>query len=476
MLLLEQSLKFFFLFFLFLFVHLLVSSRFFFHMCHYRSSHLPGSMQPIAIVKRFLNGTTPSIPLPQDIDDDPASHSESRLLISQTTEDLEVLPTSIATVACQTSASPQPLYERPRSSLEKNHLLHRAEALPPPSFEPKSKLPRLHYGGLHTVCAPNPAQAATFLRPIAKSLPSPATFRKAVTSLQSTIDEDESDAERARSFLPDIFYEIGFSSKLYCEIHNSAFIDQRINRIADSLGTGGLLMYVQVWNHWACWCQCHSYPPAEAPLSLVLGYLHALDHLKRKKDSKPSRTRMMTHIKALRWVALKLDLPVLTALQCQTVSDFLKSQTRIPFERSEATPIPLAVLAAWEQRILSDDSPLPEIITLGCFLIATMASLRFRDLLQTKPETFSIQGHILRGISWRTKTSVSGQPWGVFCLGVTTRPSVKHWVFRFLEAIQLGIEKSRNHWVPSGQQISYSPHGPTQSLSPHLVPIITLLP
>ena len=338
---------------------------------------------------------------------------------------------------------PHNLYERPRSSLEKNRLLHRAEALPPPSFKPKSKLPRLHYGGLQhcfessltTACAPSPAQAATFLRPTAKSLPSPATFRKAITSLQSTIDKDESDAERARSFWRDIFYEIGFSSKLYCEIHNSAFIDQHINRIGDSLGTGGLLMYVQVWNHWACWCQCHSYSPAEAPLSLVLDSLHASDHFKRKKDSKPSRTRMMTHIKALRWVALKLDLPVLTALQSQTVSDFLKSHMRIPFERSEAAPIPLAALAAWEQRILSDDSSLPEIITRGCFLIATVVSLRFRDLLRTKPETLSIQGHILRGISWRTKTSVSGQPWGVCCLGVTIRPSVRHWVFRFLEAI-----------------------------------------
>ena len=121
--------------------------------------------------------------------------------------------------------------------------------------------------------------------------------------------------------------------------------------------------------------------------SLLLDYLHASDHLKRKKDSKPSRTRMMTHIKALRWIALKLDLPVMSALQSQTVGDFLTSQTRIPFERSEATPIPLAVLAAWEQRIISNQSSLPEIITLGCFLIATMAS---------QPDSLSIQGHILR--------------------------------------------------------------------------------
>ena len=77
-----------------------------------------------------------------------------------------------------------------------------------------------------------------------------------------------------------------------------------------------------------------------------------------------------------------------------------------------------------------------------------MASLRFRDLLRTKPDSITIQGHILRGISWRPKTSVSGQPWGVCCLGIVTRPSVKHWVFRFLQAVQIGIEKSRGHWGP----------------------------
>ena len=87
-----------------------------------------------------------------------------------------------------------------------------------------------------------------------------------------------------------------------------------------------------------------------------------------------------------------------------------------------------------------------EVTTLGCFLIATMASLRFRDLLRTKPESLSKQRHILRGISWRTKTSVSGQPWGVCCLGFTTRPSTGHWVFRFLEALQLGIDKTRENW------------------------------
>ena len=78
-----------------------------------------------------------------------------------------------------------------------------------------------------------------------------------------------------------------------------------------------------------------------------------------------------------------------------------------------------------------------------------MASLRFRDLLRSKPDSISIQGHLLRGISSRTKTSVSGQPWGVCCIGVTTCPSTGHWVFRFLEALQIGVDKSREHWGPN---------------------------
>ncbi len=123
-----------------------LSGSFFSDVHHDRSSFLLGSMLPITIVKRFLNRTTPSIPLPEDIDDDPA-HSESWLLISQPNADPEAFPTSSATVACQTSALPQ-LYETARSNLEKTRPLHRAEALQPPSFKPKSKLPRLHYGGL----------------------------------------------------------------------------------------------------------------------------------------------------------------------------------------------------------------------------------------------------------------------------------------------------------------------------------------
>ena len=418
-------------------------------------------MFPVTVVNRFLKRQTPQIPLPPNIDEEYDSRSDSWLLVSKSQSsprDPQAQTTS--SIACQTSSFSETTEHRPRSQV-RDDLYDEQDALPPPSFRPRSKLPKLHYGGLpkpplHCFTSsrtpldpPVSTPPFKFLRASAKSIPSPSGFHHPTQKLRSTEEREKDDSAKAKDSLRNIFYEIGFASKLYCEIHQSAFIDQHIDRIADSLGTGGLLMYIQVWNHWACWCSCFSHTPADVPLSLVLDYLHASDHLKKKKDSKPSRTRMTTHIKALRWIALKLDLPILQHLQCQTVSDFLKSQTRIPFERSEASPIPLAVLSAWENRILSADSHPAEILTLGCFLTATMASPRFRDLLRTKPQSLSLHGFILRGICWRTKTSVSGQPWGVCCLGLSTRPSKEHWIHKFLQVIASGLEISQAHWGPS---------------------------
>ena len=298
-------------------------------------------MFPVTVVNRFLKRQTPQVPLPPNIDEEYDSRSDSWLVFSKSQSsprDTQDQPTS--SIACQTSCFSETTEHRPRSQV-RDHLYDEQDALPPPSFQPRSKLPKLHYGGLpkpplHCFTSSrkpldSPVSTPPFklLRASAKSIPSPSGFHHPTQKLRSTEEREKNDSTKAKDLLRNIFYEIGFASKLYCEIHQSAFVDQHIDRIADSLGTGGLLMYLQVWNHWACWCSCFSHTPADVPLSLVLDYLHASDHLKKKKDSKPSRTRMTTHIKALRWIALKLDLPILQHLQIQTVSDFLKSQTRI---------------------------------------------------------------------------------------------------------------------------------------------------
>ena len=413
-------------------------------------------MFPVTVVKRFLHRNVPSIPLPPDIDDTLDSASDSWIL--PTSNPRSQSKTTLCSVACQTSVDTGH-HTLPRSR-PRDFSPYDDDALPPPKFRMKSQPPRFHLGGLEVpvlkpFASPISLRRSTtnltipkLLQASAKRLPSPTKFHHPVKTTQSTEAKESVESDKAKNLLKSVFYEISFSRKLFCEIHDSHFAEQHIERIGDSLGTGGLLIHVPpgIWNHWACWCHFHPTIPAEAPLALILDYLHASDLFKKKKNSEPSRTRMTTHIKALRWIALKLDLPILNSLTSQTVSDFLKSKTRVPFERSDATPIPLAVLAAWENRINNEATEPAEVITLGCFLIATMASLRFRDLLRTKPSSISLKGFILRGISWRTKTSVSGQPWGVCCLGIATRPSNGHWISKFLSTLDLALSKSQDHW------------------------------
>ena len=129
-----------------------------------------------------------------------------------------------------------------------------------------------------------------------------------------------------------------FSSlQLFCEIHDSEFMAQHIDRIADSLGTGGLLAYIQIWNHWDCWCHCHSQIPAEAPLALLE---EETKHQTTSDDD--THQSLMTHIKALRW-SIEIGSSITYGCSKPDSFDFLKSQTRIPFERSQATPNPIAV-------------------------------------------------------------------------------------------------------------------------------------
>ena len=94
----------------------------------------------------------------------------------------------------------------------------------------------------------------------------------------------------------------------------------------------------------------------------------------------------------------------------------------------------MAVLAAWEKRIISDDSNPAEILTLGCFLIATMASLRFRDLLRTNPDRLLFRGIYSAAFPGEPKPQYQVNP-GVFAaLSLQHDPPVN---IGFLDSLKL---------------------------------------
>ena len=187
-------------------------------------------MFPVTVVKRFLSRNVLNIPLPPNIDDDLISISDSWLIPSKPTSSprSEARP-STTSVACQTSTERPSSQKSPRSR-PRDFSTQDDQALPPPKFRLKSKPPTLHLGGLiapvlqpfaslpSTVSTKPALTTFKILQASAKHLPSPAKFHHPIRTSQSTEAKESMESDKAKNLLKTIFYDIGFSSKLYCEI------------------------------------------------------------------------------------------------------------------------------------------------------------------------------------------------------------------------------------------------------------------
>ena len=130
------------------------------------------------------------------------------------------LTASTKEAVCQTQSGIQPLYCHPRSCIKRCLGISSDTPLPVPSFKPKSKMPKLDYGGLQppslhcfatslfSESPSTPPQETIFLKPTPKSLPFPTSFRKTLTHVQSTSNNFFFASERTRFQLREIFYEI----------------------------------------------------------------------------------------------------------------------------------------------------------------------------------------------------------------------------------------------------------------------------
>ena len=245
-------------------------------------------MFPVTVVKRFLNRNVPNIPLPSDIDDDLDSNSGSWIVPSKPTSisRSQAGPSTIS-VACQTSIEKPSLQASPRSR-PRDYTTQDVRALPPPKFTLEALMLQCY---IHLPHQQQPKGLCQILLYSGSFKLQPNSYHHQPSSIivlephrQPKPRNPWNQTRPKLDRLKEIFYDIGFSSKLFCEIHDSQFADQHIDRIGESLGTGGLLMYLQGWNHWACWCHLHSTIPAEAPLSLILDYLHASDLFKNQEE------------------------------------------------------------------------------------------------------------------------------------------------------------------------------------------------
>ena len=105
-------------------------------------------------------------------------------------------------------------------------------------------------------------------------------------------------------------------------------------------------------------------------------------------------------------------------------------------ERKESVPLPCSFLAWLERSILGGALHEHFVCFAGSVLLCCNSSLRFGDSQHVDWSSLVVDDQVLRGVSWRTKTSRSGCPFGCLCAGFYGgRDLSRTWVGHYLTCL-----------------------------------------
>ena len=103
----------------------------------------------------------------------------------------------------------------------------------------------------------------------------------------------------------------------------------------------------------------------------------------------------------------------------------------------------MAFAAAMERRVSNPASSQWERLILGSFLAMSWGGLRWEKLQRSSPNSLVLDGHVLRGVAWRSKTNRTGLPYGFWTFGLTARPPDLGWAHWWFEALQSWVASVR---------------------------------
>ena len=135
-------------------------------------------------------------------------------------------------------------------------------------------------------------------------------------------------------------------------------------------------------------------------------------------------------LKAIRWTSKVLQLQMI-----DLYSPIFSSLSFSSKETHESFPLPLYVVHELELSLLKGSSSLRDRVFKGSLLVCIWASLRFNDAQHVHWNKLILDNISLRASCFQAKSSKSGYPFAVQCLGLIAETPHTSWLLKWLEAL-----------------------------------------
>ena len=185
-----------------------------------------------------------------------------------------------------------------------------------------------------------------------------------------------------------------------------------LKRVLQGKAAATLRKHFPGWRRWCSFAQQQQCALVNPPLQFMVWFFQALAEAKHGVSSCASALRFVAGVLGMLEWSAALSSPVVAAW-C--------SEQAYRRARKEALPLPLVIVAMFEEAVLEDMRLgvfSPDTALLTGFLMMLWGALRFSDLQRVRVPDLEIGQGVVRGECWRTKSARGGMPFGFLTAGI----------------------------------------------------------
>ena len=226
---------------------------------------------------------------------------------------------------------------------------------------------------------------------------------------------------------------VGEHCQLFAILSASGHAQHHLKQLLAPFAASTLYRYIANCTAFADFVQAAHAPMQQLPVSLVVDFLYACTS-SADQDRAVHRTSASSAVKSLRWLAKHIQWAALQAcVRNSLVASYCKQIAS--FDKREATPIPAALVAAWERTLCTPHAPLTTKLVLGAALLCIHSSIRFGDAQRVHWRTLQLSTQGLHAVAYATKTTKAGQPFACTWHGYTGRSAGTSWLLQWLACV-----------------------------------------